>query len=111
MFKVVNIGEHEVAMLSNATTPYRFKQLYGADLMKAVTELQKNDISEVEDITCKLAFLMNAAAEKKDMNKLSIEAFYEWLERFEPMEIIKASKDIIGLYLGQTKTSSNSKNE
>lgn len=111
MYKVVEIGEQAVPMLSNATTPYRFKQLFGVDLLSAITKLNKDDVSEVCDISNKLAFILSCAADKKDMNKLTEDMFMEWLERFEPMAFVKASREILGLYLNSAVPKSEPKNE
>lgn len=111
MFKVVNIGECEVPMLANGATPYRYKQLYGADLMKAFSNLTQGNESEGLDVVVRLAYVMAMAAKKEDMNRLNEEGFYSWLEQFENNELISAAEQIISVYLGQNKSTSKSKNQ
>lgn len=112
MFKVVQIGENEIPLLSNGATPFRYKQLFGGDLMK-----EFNLINETEDeavatnMIAKLAFVMNQAAEKADMNRLNEDMFFAWLERFESLDLSKAGKEIMGCYIGQIASKSKAKNQ
>lgn len=110
MFKVVKIGEKDVPMLSNAATPYRYKQMYGMDLMNEMSKLDENKPTEAIEVVEQLAFIMSKAAEKADMNMLNMEMYYDWLEQFDSDDMINAFKDIVTLYIGNIKTSSKSKN-
>lgn len=110
MFKVVKIGEKDVPMLSNAATPYRFKQMYGMDLMNEMSKLDETKPTEAIEVVEQLAFIMSKAAEKADMNMLNMGMYYDWLEQFDSDDMINAFSDIVTLYIGNIKTSSKSKN-
>ena len=48
----------------------------------------------------KLAFIMNAQAEKKDMNKLNVDSFLEWADQFDGAELFLHMRDFVSMYLG-----------
>ena len=53
-----------------------------------------------------LAYIMNASAEKRDMNALDVEAYLDWLEQFETMEFLTHGMDIVMLYMNNRATTS-----
>ena len=57
----------------------------------------------------KLAFIMNAQAEKKDMNKLNVDAFLEWADQFDGAALFLHMKDFVSMYLGSRQTTSTPK--
>lgn len=61
------------------------------------------------DIIPQLAYVMNMAAEGMDMHMLSVDGYLDWLERFEPAELILHAPDLIGVYTGNRVLGSVSK--
>lgn len=111
MYREIVIDDQNVALLANAATPYRFKQIFGSDLMKVLNGINKGQEDEVAslDVIVQLAFVMNAQAEKKDISTLSFEAFLTWAEQFGPMSIVEKAEDIVAVYMGNAASSSQSK--
>ena len=107
MFKKVTIDGNELEFAANAATPFRYKQLFGDDLLRIFqesTESKEKEITLSETVT-QLAFIMNRQAEGVNMNTLSVDEFFTWLENFEPMEIVLVGQEIINTYLSSAQTS------
>lgn len=107
--------EKEFEFVSNGMTQYRYRQLTGRDLMKDVTKLV-NDRQQLSDeadfsVSDKLAYIMNMSAINADMNKLNDETFYEWIEQFDSSNSIRIMGDIISIYFGTKKSTSEPKKE
>ena len=107
--------EKEFEFVSNGMTQYRYRQLTGRDLMKDVTKLvnDRQQLSDEADFTVsdKLAYIMNMSAIKADMNKLNDDTFYEWIEQFDSSNSIRIMGDIISIYFGTKKSTSEPKKE
>lgn len=107
--------EKEFEFVSNGMTQYRYRQLTGRDLMKDVTKLvnDRQQLSDEADFTVsdKLAYIMNMSAIKADMSKLNDETFYEWIEQFDSSNSIRIMGDIISIYFGTKKSTSEPKKE
>lgn len=104
---IVKIGSKDVGMSANAASPFIYRQIFHEDFLK---ETQKPEFDP--SIMVKMGFVMAMQNEKTmaELMKLKEEAFYEWLEGFEPLDVMMASADISNLYMGQTvKTSSPKK--
>lgn len=110
MYREMNLGEIQVKMLSNAATPYRYKQVFQEDLL-AFFSGQENTASEQTEMVMQLAYIMAMQAEKADFTCLNFEKYLEWAEQFDLMDLMgpKASKEILEVYMGNTKTSSSAK--
>lgn len=112
MFREIKVGELVVPMLANAATPLRYKHMFSKDIIK---EFQgaSDDSSKVTDSIPELAFIMAKAAEAKngktDMNLLNDQMYMDWLEQFEPLDLLNAAEDITDLYMGNGKTESEPK--
>lgn len=104
-------GGKEVKLAANAATPFRFKQLFGKDLLRIFNESSQNESEMIglADTVTELAFIMNSQAEGKDMNALSLDEFYSWLEDFEPMDFVVKAEDIINVYLSSTIATAEAK--
>lgn len=104
-------GGKEVKLAANAATPFRFKQLFGKDLLRLFNDSSKNESEMVDlaDTITELAFIMNSQAEGRDMNRLSLDEFYSWLEDYEPMDFIVKSQEVVNVYLSSTQVSAESK--
>ena len=98
MYREITIDGKEVKLMANAATPFRFKQIFGKDLLRVFGDEKKAEEEGVEMIT-RLAYVMANQAEKVDMTTLNEEKFIDWLEEFGPMAFINASEDIMNVYL------------
>ena len=100
-------GGKELKLAANAATPFRYKQLFGDDLLRIFQESTENKEKEItlSETVTQLAFIMNRQAEGVNMNTLSIDEFFTWLENFEPMEIVLVGQEIINTYLSSAQTS------
>lgn len=106
-------NEQDFEFVSNGMTQYRYRQLTGRDLTKDATKLinDQNTLGDDADfsVSDKLAYIMNMAAIKADMNKINIDSFYEWIEQFDSSNSIEIMGDIIGIYFGTKKSTSEPK--
>lgn len=112
MIKTIKLNSgKELALTANAATPFRFKQLFGGDLLQLFQKASKagEDNLEVTDTITQLAFIMSKQAEKADMSQLSVDEFFLWLEEYEAMDFAFASGDIVNLYLESSQPSVEAK--
>lgn len=108
MKKTLKIGEKDIELLSNARTSIYYTQLFHKDFFKIALTAFSTEIPPVNE-TKEIAFIMNKQAEKADFNSISEEDFYNWLEQFEELDMVNASDQIVGVYLGNTEGSAESK--
>lgn len=111
MQKTITIGTCECPMLSNAATPLYYKNTFFEDLIAHFQGDESTD--EHIEVVMKLAYIMAmqaATPTKKIRQVLSEDAFYEWLSRFEWLDIANAAEAITDLYLAQTGATSTPKN-
>lgn len=109
--------EKDVEFLANAATPLRYKQIFGGDLIQKFVDAKKEKNGETTyniDFLGELAFLMAMQAKKKSddsisLEKLSMDNYLDWLEDFGGMAIEDKAEEIIGVYIGNTKTDSEAK--
>lgn len=105
-------GEKRFRFLATGTTAIRFRQVFHQDLL---VELNKMNDDEGKDMDTgvgdKLAYIMNAQAEGKDMAVLSPEDFFQWADQFDGAELFLHMQDFIKIYLGSKKTTSTPKKE
>lgn len=106
MYKEIQLGGKTIPMLTNATTSFRFKQIFKTDLL-AVFSGRITDGQE--EIVIQLAYVMAKQAEKADMNKLNTDTFYKWLEDFETADFFDKTEEIMNLYAGQTESEAEAK--
>lgn len=112
-------GEVELELKATAATPLRFKQVFHFDLMKTFAKLdgiENMEASEqaeagldTSELISKLGFIMAKQAEKADFTKITIEAYYDWLDEFEPNCI--PVEDIINIYVSNEQTTVEPKKE
>lgn len=104
-------GGKEVKLATNAATPFRFKQLFGTDLLKIFQQSTKSEEDEtmLGEVVTQMAFIMNRQAEGTDMNHLSMDDFFAWLEDYEAMDFVTKAEEIIGTYVASTQTSVSAK--
>ena len=109
MYREIKIGELSIPMKATAATALRYRYVFKQDIL---TELQGvgNDSGLGVSALQQLAFIMACAADpEKDMSKLNEEAYIEWLDKFEPLDLAEAAEEIIDLYMGNTKGLSEGK--
>ena len=95
----VKIGEKDVEMLANAASPYLYSQLFHEDFLQIIQQP-----APPPNVFEKMGYIMTCQATMKTeelFGGLKITDFYKWLESFEPMAILQATKDIAELYTGQ----------
>lgn len=117
MFKQINLntidGEQRAfKFLASGTTAYRYRQVFHQDLMMQLNKMglfrEEGASEEAVDTTVieKLAFIMNAQADGKNMNTLNFDSFLEWADQFSSMEMITHASEIVEVYLDSKATSS-----
>ena len=107
MFKEIKIGDKDVSLLANGSTPIRYRQLFHKDIITKMNAGTNAD--DAVEMASELAFIMSKSAEKADMNTLNLDDYYEWLEQFETFDIVTASEAIFSVYVGQEVTTSTAK--
>lgn len=109
MYREIKIGDKTISMRANGATPIRYRMIFGRDILG---EFQKaeNDGALVASSISELAFIMAMTADEKvNMNNLNMDAYVKWLEQFEPLDLTMAAEDIVDVYMGNTKTTSEVK--
>lgn len=121
MFTNINMtmadgSQKEFGFMSNGMTQYRYRQFTGRELMKDISKLvnfSDQSIGEDADFACidKLAYIMNMSATGANMNTLTEESFFEWIEQFDSSNSIHIWAEIISAYYGTKKSTSEPKKE
>lgn len=95
----------ELTLEANASTKYRYKQVFGRELNDSLFTAKKDLKAELIE---ELAYIMakQAAGEAKSVSE---EGFFEWLEEFEPFDFTLKGADVINLYGKQAQMHSVSK--
>lgn len=101
MYKTIVIDGNEMEFAANAATPFRYKQVFKADLF-AVLGNEKRAEEEGAEAVTRLAYIMHKQAEKADMSKLNEDDFMTWLEGFSAMAFINTAEEIINVYMEST---------
>ena len=100
MYSVVRIGDKDVALLATGATPYRYNNVFHADIFKEMTSIEDGAAAYM---IMQLAYVMAKAADKADMNTLNMDDFYSWLDQFGPNDIAEAAPEIMDVYNGSMK--------
>lgn len=100
-----------VELAANAATPFRFKQLFNTDLLKVFHQGSQDEASSMAlaDTITQLAFIMNRQADGANMNALSLDDFYAWLEDYDAMDFVMSGQEIINIYLASAQASVEAK--
>lgn len=95
----INISGKEVEVAANAASPYIFKQIFHEDFLKKIQEKDPD-----EDIFQKMFFVMASQAKMTtpEALKLTFDNYMEFLDGFDPMEIIGSTQNITEFYFNQT---------
>lgn len=113
MYQIVQIGDKEVPMLAMASCDLYYRQIFGDDpiRMQAGKDVTEADLIELIE---RMGFVMAKFAElrsRKDMLKLNVDAFIEWMDQFERADYLNALSDIRMVYEGEKITSSKEKKQ
>lgn len=105
MTKTITLeGGKVVKLAANAATPFRFKQLFGQDLLKLFKKAEDEEEQPIlGEVITQMAFIMNRQAEGVNLNSVSMDDFYSWLEEYDAMDFVLAGEEIINFYLGSSK--------
>ena len=118
MYKVVSMLSDDgkpvdVPFLANAATPFRYKSLFGKDLLllfqKAVNEDGAYNIDFVSELAYVMAMQAKSKTEGKDLNTINRDNMIEWLEQFGGFEMFNHANDIMNVYLGNEGATSKEK--
>lgn len=109
MLKTIRIGEKNYDMRASALTAIIYKNIFGADLIKALTNAKETNNL---DLFKQLAFVMNWQAQKRQINatealkSLSITDYYIWLDELEEMDFYSEEvlREITTLWLNNQKS-------
>lgn len=114
MYKVISMkaedgSQIDVPFLANAATPFRFKSIFGQDLIVLFQTCGENGIYDI-DFMSQLAFIMAMQAKGKtgdiDMSTLDKESMLSWLEQFDSLSLYDNAQDILEVYLGNSTITS-----
>jgi hypothetical protein len=107
MYAEIMIGAELVPMEANAATPFRFKQIFHKDFLAMASKGLED--AEAAEVGSQLAYVMAMQGAKADMTKLNEDSFYQWLEGFDPNDVILVLGKIMDLYNGNTVTTAVAK--
>jgi len=114
MYREIKVGEKIVPMVANGATALRYRHVFGKDLIQELQQAQ-GDTSKGFNSLPELAYIMAKAAEAKEgkvnMSLLNEESFMEWLEQFDPMDVIMSAEAVINLYTGNAEANVEQKKE
>lgn len=99
--------ERTVPMLATASTPIRFKMLFGKDLMGGLMNATNGEYDI--DIVSKLGFLMSQQAAKADLMELDNEKYIAWLDDFDSMAFIDHAQEVFSVYVRSRNNTSKAK--
>lgn len=103
----------EIKLLSTGTTAYRYRQIFRKDLMPTITKIvnEKKELDKEQDLLVgqELAFIMCKQAEKRDMNTVTLEEYYNWIEQFDSSSLFKNIAEFIQTYTGSKQSLSEPK--
>lgn len=99
----------EIELLANAATKYRFRQIFGLDLIDEFSDMEAITPGRLSELLEMLTYTMKLQAEKA-AEKGSIDDFFVWLEGIAANEITEHFDEIFAIYQGNQKTLSETKN-
>ena len=107
-------SEKNYGFLATGATAVRYKQVFREDLLIKMRQMKTDANGEPSPdadlgFVDKLAYIMNAAAEKKDMTHLNYDSFVEWLDEIEAGELFNYLSEITMMYMGNKATDSELK--
>lgn len=111
MYRVINIGEKPVPMLSMASANLYYKRVFHEDpLVLMNDELPAADyIRFGMQMGYIMATMADAKGDRAKLNAMSEDAYAEWLDGFDNADMINASAEAAALYVGQNVPTSKGK--
>lgn len=110
MEKIIDVNGKKMTFVATAMTDHMADKIFGINLSYA---LQHADDSKGQDLTRKIAFVMNKRAELggwRQVEELSVEDYYDWLDGLDSFAIEQCAKKILEMYVSNKKTSVSPKN-
>ena len=101
MRKEIKIGEISVTFESSASTPLRYRRLFGSDLIRDMESVQQTNDTEP---VLKLAYVMAKQADSTISDDI-----VEWLDQFDMIPFFESLPQLIALYTDSNKTLETSK--
>ena len=100
MQKVINVGGRDITFKATASTPLRYRERTGRDLLKDLFSISAAsskdgavDMSKVDTtIITELAYTMAKQADP------GVPEYIDWLDSFEPLDVLNASGEIFALW-------------
>lgn len=94
MKQFVKINNKDIAFSATAATTYRYKQMFGTDLLKDLQTITK-DTQSIDELNpvIQLAFIM-----AKQADRSITDDFYKWLDGFEVLDILAAAPQILKIW-------------
>lgn len=104
-------GPKEYSFEANGTTKIWYKKLFHKELNVELTKSEHPEGPDYNsDVFDELPFIMNMQAEGRDMKTLSEDDYIEWLGKLEGTATTELSHEMLGLYIGNTRSTSEVKN-
>lgn len=101
MRKEIKIGDIKVTFESSASTPLRYRRMFGSDLIRDMENVQKTNDTEP---ILKLAFIMAKQADSTISDDI-----VEWLDQFDMIPFFESLPQLVALYTESNKTLETSK--
>lgn len=101
MRKEINIGDIKVTFESSASTPLRYRRMFGSDLIRDMENVQKTNDTEP---ILKLAFIMAKQADSTISDDI-----VEWLDQFDMIPFFESLPQLVALYTESNRTLETSK--
>ena len=100
MQKVINVGGKDITFKATASTPLRYRERTGRDLLRDLFSISAAssqggavDMSKVDtNIITELAYTMAKQADP------DLPEYVDWLDEFEPFDVINACGEILTLW-------------
>ena len=111
MQRDIKIGEETIPMRATAGTAYRYRQVFGGDLLQVLIKSAEDAVTNAETIETiqRLGYIMAASAEGKDMNSLNEDGYIDWLDQFDAGDLIEALPSIMNTYIRNKETKTTPK--
>lgn len=116
-----------IAYKSTGTTQIRYRMIFGRELMQDLSNVSKIlterteagadtadigiEMASAPGFECigRLAYVMNLQAAGADLGQATAEGYMDWLDQFEPMEMLAHCNEILSVYIASRGTSSKAK--
>lgn len=121
MYKVINIGEEQVALLARSSTNIYYKAVFHEDPIDLTTR-ESTTLANQIAFSQQLTFIMNKQAEAQEavssgkyptirdfMQTVTVDDFIDWLEKFDFSDLQDALDESMNVYTASSKTTSKSK--